>query len=1177
MASHEQLYAVKEPLALTELFEPKDDTQTPNKILILGRAGIGKSILCQYLATQWASDATGFAAKDEEVKEISVTDHLQQKFDAVFWLKLREVAAKTTNRDTLLDVLDRFCLKGLKKDKPTEAELSSYIDEHSDKILFILDGYDEIIDRIDQPAYRYLNRILAEIASQQHVLLTSRPITIDTLGSQPIQFDRRLENMGFLNENIEAYVHRFMHTAQKPEQVMQMLNFLKSHPGVWGIAHIPINLELLCWLWSKGELIFAKNEIVTLSKLYQIVVECIQEKYIEKACEAPDILALNEPIEIKEESVTIADCANIFLERLAYDSMETESLFISSAYIKVALEKTLIQYRQPLNTAYKTQLLRAAAHKFGLLRPTAQGGKSQLNQEHYFIHLSFQEFYAAKYISRILSEHPHSEESENVLQRILTEKYTPRYQLMLWMSAGLLYQQGKKSQQFSSLLCFWRAILSQPRDMIGFHHNVLVMHCLDECEADDRLALHKELIAQQHKWFEIYAKRYWRHSLYSEQLAQCSVLLASAPMVAYLLLQALRSSSVPKIRKAAIKTLGYLNILSEAVRQRLPSALQAENEALGELNNPNEPVKTLLNALRDKDWNIRDTVAFMLDNGNHPNKIVLLRVFQDEDKCDRDVTTSVLDKSKHLSEADLRKDWELMKDAIFALGKLNSPSKAVKLLLSTLQMDVATSEPDLREDWEIMKDAIFTLGKLNKPSDAVIEFLLSVLSDANKDVKGAAIEVLLTPKNFDIMRLIFKGLTKNERRSFLYFSHWFGGDRLLLIDHKKGNMVTRQGRQNYSISLPANELICLEKQIFFVAKHKNYPPEFYNLSGYNTSREEKAILQACESGVPMCIVSDAMWLVHLVNKKVGERAFLVIEGIGSEKHLVLRYEFTSSQHISNSSSGFFPPVNSIGRVVKAEDFLDELEQNKKSYLCKSWNIEPAMGQRLLELLEADIGESIPYGMLDGTFSGATSVSSLRIPRYDCLTWAEAKLKAIGLPVGGRWTDLTIVLSAIVAEQDDIAADSACEADPEPAMAEERDGKTEIPFVTAPVHHAEGMAEKMRQRGLFVTAVPKQQIAQSEVGLAELEKSREELLKGTAYKKFPSVRNLEELNSLIERLEKAKADLEELGDDFPAERAAHLKRCQKAAEELLKIDEKIKNFQKNMQYAKSGLEASYLNS
>ena len=34
-----------------------------------------------------------------------------------------------------------------------------------------------------------------------------------------------------------------------------LLNFLESNSGIWGLAHIPVNLELICSLWSNEELV----------------------------------------------------------------------------------------------------------------------------------------------------------------------------------------------------------------------------------------------------------------------------------------------------------------------------------------------------------------------------------------------------------------------------------------------------------------------------------------------------------------------------------------------------------------------------------------------------------------------------------------------------------------------------------------------------------------------------------------------------------------------------------------------------------------------------------------------------------------------------------------------------------------------------------------------------------
>ena len=71
--------------------------------------------------------------------------------------------------------------------------------------------------------------------------------------------------MGFTNENIEEFVRRYFKTI---EYNTECLNFLKGHPSIWGTAHIPINLELICWLWSTGDLSRTKSQCLTIAALY---------------------------------------------------------------------------------------------------------------------------------------------------------------------------------------------------------------------------------------------------------------------------------------------------------------------------------------------------------------------------------------------------------------------------------------------------------------------------------------------------------------------------------------------------------------------------------------------------------------------------------------------------------------------------------------------------------------------------------------------------------------------------------------------------------------------------------------------------------------------------------------------------------------------------------------------
>jgi hypothetical protein len=241
---------------------------------------------------------------------------------------------------------------------------------------------------------------------------------------------------------------------------------------------------------------------------------------------------------------------------------------------------------------------------------------------------------------------------------------------------------------------------------------------------------------------------------------------------------------------------------------------------------------------------------------------------------------------------------------------------------------------------------------------------------------------------------------------------------------QKKRVVTRQGRQNYYIFLDPEDLVRLEKQMLSIAKRQandssefyDLSPqandssefydlshrapkirEFYNLPEGNSNYSKKSVLQICEPGALICFISAAIWLVHLVYEKTGQRVLLIVEGMAAEKHIVQCYEFVLSQNSSNPSSGFFLPVSGIGHVVKTLNVIDELEKNKENYQCRSWDVEPVEGQRLLQSLEAEV--SFP-----------------QMQRNEYLAWAKAKLEAIGLSVKeGNWSDFTVVLSATVQE------------------------------------------------------------------------------------------------------------------------------------------------------------------
>jgi hypothetical protein len=94
-----------------------------------------------------------------------------------------------------------------------------------------------------------------------------------------------MEITGFTDENILNYVKLFFnqlgYTSQNSsEQDEKLLSFLTLNPRIWGIAHIPINLELVCSVWSNAD--WTETKTITMSVLYDKLTEWICRRFLQK-------------------------------------------------------------------------------------------------------------------------------------------------------------------------------------------------------------------------------------------------------------------------------------------------------------------------------------------------------------------------------------------------------------------------------------------------------------------------------------------------------------------------------------------------------------------------------------------------------------------------------------------------------------------------------------------------------------------------------------------------------------------------------------------------------------------------------------------------------------------------------------------------------------------------------
>ncbi len=452
ITSFEQIYGAKEPVDIADIFKPdregKDKEKAPKRLLVLGRAGIGKSTLCQKVAYQWASS---------EVKEkLWEEEDGQEKFKLVVWVPLRNLL-DYPEYETLSDVILKECIskdQSGEKSISKEAVVRGLKELKPNDILFVCDGYDEVAGRTTP--------LIDEILTKENVFVTTRPHGINqylTSGyAKP--FDRKFENIGFLDEDIGNYIRAFFGSEEENQKYAEMLiQFLEAHLNIWGIAHIPINLMLICVTWKENYERFNPKEIknVTITDLYLGLVVNLGRRYLDKN----KIKGLQdfEPEDILEHQ----KCKSVLavLSELAFDQMDNESLLIPGK----ALTKAKLRKSYP-----DLPSLRDDAIHFGVLSPTTPETNSE-KTEFYFVHLTFQEFLAAFYIAEKLRK-----KCEEIKQYILRNKYSLRHEMVWWFVAGLLKDEANVLEMFFDIL------EAQPRDLAEIHHQMLLMRCMDECE-----------------------------------------------------------------------------------------------------------------------------------------------------------------------------------------------------------------------------------------------------------------------------------------------------------------------------------------------------------------------------------------------------------------------------------------------------------------------------------------------------------------------------------------------------------------------------------------------------------------------------------------------------------------------------------------------------------------------
>ena len=430
------------PLDSNELFAPKGDTADPRTILAVGRPGIGKTTLATKILREWAKDALETANKAAEGSKL------------VFLLQFR----------TLNCIQGEITLKKILSLSPYSINLTDEVFNHiramPEKVLLIFDGLDEASENVRNAITRQdefgnsdvegmpVGVLFAKLASGKllngaTVLTTTRSTAIPGVverfykGINQDKF-RLLEILGFTPDRVEKYVNKI--TSEDLKKTVW--NHISSNANLLSLCYIPVNCFLVCTSLMNFLRNSANKEATDQSTSRQLPATLTE---IYKGALKGFILNHHSSYRDKEPERREFDPDSAFrpeVERVLYKlgilakkGIEDQKLIFSKGDILESANLTKEEIWDLVDS--------------GLLHHLPNSKSAVGFEDQYcFIHLTFQEFLAA----RVISEYSAQEMTDFVSCAIADSKM----ELVLRFVAGLL-----RCKENESVNCFFQRLMSE--------------------------------------------------------------------------------------------------------------------------------------------------------------------------------------------------------------------------------------------------------------------------------------------------------------------------------------------------------------------------------------------------------------------------------------------------------------------------------------------------------------------------------------------------------------------------------------------------------------------------------------------------------------------------------------------------------------------------------------------
>ncbi|KAJ5722867.1 peptidase C14 [Penicillium malachiteum] len=317
-----------------------------------------------------------------------------------------------------------------------------------------------------------------DLLCQPNVIITSRPNAAFPPSVKGI--DLELETIGFYPDQVKAYLEADPRTK---ESAVEIQTFLNTHWLMQGLMRIPIQLDALYYTWED----FNGGDVPDkMTRIY----DAIETKLWKK-----DVVRLGKMTEgeakqaLPNELLRSTQPETKFLECLAFNGLCNDVINFTS------------EHRDRLVGKFSLILIvNGLMSSFSFLR-SSESSRHE-DRSYHFIHLTFQEYFAARYLAQHWIDNKpldyffggQQELPSDPIKFLQQNKYSPQYDVFWRFVAGFL------STKFNKIGDFFHEIEKAPRDLLGPIHQRLIMHCLIEVPRESKLPCRKDLERRLAKW-----------------------------------------------------------------------------------------------------------------------------------------------------------------------------------------------------------------------------------------------------------------------------------------------------------------------------------------------------------------------------------------------------------------------------------------------------------------------------------------------------------------------------------------------------------------------------------------------------------------------------------------------------------------------------------------------------